>query len=231
MELIRHAISASDSHQALKSRPINHSNQVALSRTQSLLTAGRVTGLVSLMLLILLSKASKSASSLLSLRSLRSLRSPPLSRQISRMKSSKTTTIALATTLAAVYSTYKSAGASSRTQPSRTSQGHHHQTHSVQASSTSTPTSPPLSSPPVEIRGSTSQSQSQSSRTPMYKCERCGGLQYRLGETREVGGLLSKILNLQVRRFLTVTCARCGFTEFFNRRQSIATHALDFIVR
>lgn len=52
-----------------------------------------------------------------------------------------------------------------------------------------------------------------------------------LGEIREVGGLVSKILNVQNRLFKTVTCSQCGFTEYFERKQSALSNAIDLFVR
>jgi predicted nucleic-acid-binding Zn-ribbon protein len=64
-----------------------------------------------------------------------------------------------------------------------------------------------------------------------YVCPKCQNTTYNVGETREVAGLVSKILNLQVRRFKTVTCTRCGFTEYFERRQSPISNVVDLFVR
>eukprot|EP00700_Malawimonas_jakobiformis_P002060 EC723130.1.p1 GENE.EC723130.1~~EC723130.1.p1 ORF type:complete len:146 (+),score=1.00 EC723130.1:109-546(+) len=62
-------------------------------------------------------------------------------------------------------------------------------------------------------------------------CKRCNSAAYTVSETREVRGLITKILNLQTRRFLTVTCDACGFTEFFERYQNPLSNMADLVVR
>eukprot|EP01080_Neovahlkampfia_damariscottae_P010470 gene10470-2992_t len=64
-----------------------------------------------------------------------------------------------------------------------------------------------------------------------FKCEKCGCTEYKTGETISVGGLISKILNIQTRRFSTLTCQTCGFTEFFERYQNPITNIIDIFIR
>lgn len=64
-----------------------------------------------------------------------------------------------------------------------------------------------------------------------YLCDKCGSTEYKLGETRSVSGLLSKIFNIQTRRFCTTTCTRCGFTEFYERYQNPLSNVIDILIR
>ena len=46
-----------------------------------------------------------------------------------------------------------------------------------------------------------------------YYCVRCRNTAYETGELRATGGILSKIFDIQTRRFTTVTCTRCRHTD------------------
>ena len=50
---------------------------------------------------------------------------------------------------------------------------------------------------------------------------------YNLGEIRVTGSFWSKIFNIQNKRFSSVTCEKCSYTEFY-RRQSASTMAIFF---
>jgi uncharacterized protein len=51
------------------------------------------------------------------------------------------------------------------------------------------------------------------------------------GQTISVGGLISKIFNIQTRKFSTLTCQTCGFTEFFERYQNPISNIIDIFIR
>lgn len=64
--------------------------------------------------------------------------------------------------------------------------------------------------------------------TPLkYKCVKCAGEAYDLGEIRAAGGFWSKIFDVQGRRFTTVTCQRCKYTEFFRADSSMIGTLFD----
>ncbi len=56
--------------------------------------------------------------------------------------------------------------------------------------------------------------------TRKYKCPKCSNRDFELGEFRAVGGFWSKIFNVQSKRFSTVTCSRCAYTEIYKRTSS-----------
>jgi predicted nucleic-acid-binding Zn-ribbon protein len=65
----------------------------------------------------------------------------------------------------------------------------------------------------------------------MFKCPKCGCRSYTLGQSLCAGGFLSKILNIQTRKFVTVTCNDCGFSEFYERYQSPWANVIDIFIR
>lgn len=45
------------------------------------------------------------------------------------------------------------------------------------------------------------------------KCAKCSDNEYETSEFRAAGGFLSKVFDVQSRKFTTVTCTRCKYTE------------------
>jgi len=48
-----------------------------------------------------------------------------------------------------------------------------------------------------------------------YFCMKCKGTEYRAGEFRTTGSGISRFLNLQNKKYATVACAGCGYTELY----------------
>ncbi len=61
-----------------------------------------------------------------------------------------------------------------------------------------------------------------------YKCPKCGNTQFEADEMRATGGPLAKIFDVQNKKFTTVTCSRCGYTEFYKGTTSAMGNVLDF---
>ena len=60
-----------------------------------------------------------------------------------------------------------------------------------------------------------------------YTCPKCGNMQYEIGEFRAAGGFLSKVFDVQSKRFSTVTCTRCKFTEIYRTSSSMLGNVFD----
>ncbi len=61
-----------------------------------------------------------------------------------------------------------------------------------------------------------------------YSCPKCGNSQYEVGEMRTAGGFWTKIFDIQSKRFSTVTCSRCRYTEIFQADTSMLGNIFDF---
>lgn len=48
------------------------------------------------------------------------------------------------------------------------------------------------------------------------RCPKCSGRDLSHGELRGAGGFLSSFLDLAMRRFKTISCKACGYTEFYS---------------
>jgi len=61
-----------------------------------------------------------------------------------------------------------------------------------------------------------------------YACPKCSNKQYEVGQFRAAGGLWSKIFDIQSRKFTTVTCDRCKYTEIYKANSKMLGNIFDF---
>lgn len=60
-----------------------------------------------------------------------------------------------------------------------------------------------------------------------YECPKCGNKHYDLSEMRATGGTLSKIFDVQNKKFTSVTCTNCTYTEFYKAKTSAMSNIFD----
>jgi len=63
-----------------------------------------------------------------------------------------------------------------------------------------------------------------------YLCPKCGNRQCEVGEIRTTGSYLTKIFNIQNKRFTSVICTRCRYSEFYSVSSSKIGDIFDFFV-
>jgi predicted nucleic-acid-binding Zn-ribbon protein len=61
-----------------------------------------------------------------------------------------------------------------------------------------------------------------------FRCPKCSNMSYDVGEFRATGGFLSKVFDVQNRKFTTVTCTRCQYTEIYRAPSSMLGNIFDF---
>ncbi len=66
--------------------------------------------------------------------------------------------------------------------------------------------------------------------TLRYECPKCSHTAFETGEIRTTGGLLTKLFNVQNKKFTTVTCAQCRYTEMFQTDSSTLGNVFDFFM-
>lgn len=64
-----------------------------------------------------------------------------------------------------------------------------------------------------------------------YLCAKCGNTAFESSEFRATGGFLTKIFDIQSKKFTTITCTRCKFTELYKGDQSTLGNVFDFMTR
>jgi predicted nucleic-acid-binding Zn-ribbon protein len=62
----------------------------------------------------------------------------------------------------------------------------------------------------------------------MYKCPKCGNTQYETDEMRATGGAFAKLFDVQNKKFTTITCTKCRYTELYKASSSKLGNILDF---
>jgi predicted nucleic-acid-binding Zn-ribbon protein len=60
-----------------------------------------------------------------------------------------------------------------------------------------------------------------------YTCPKCGNVECETSELRATGGYLSKLFDVQSKRFTTVTCSRCRYTELYQAQSSMLGNIFD----
>jgi predicted nucleic-acid-binding Zn-ribbon protein len=63
--------------------------------------------------------------------------------------------------------------------------------------------------------------------TSGYRCSKCDHNRFEVGEIRATGGFWSKIFNVQNKKFSTVTCSKCRFTEMYQADSSKLGNLFD----
>ena len=60
-----------------------------------------------------------------------------------------------------------------------------------------------------------------------YSCPKCGHNDFEVGEMRATGGRWSKVFDVQSKKFSSVTCLRCSYTEFYKAKTSALSNIFD----
>ena len=61
-----------------------------------------------------------------------------------------------------------------------------------------------------------------------WTCPKCGFDEFETGQFRATGGMLAKIFDVQNKRFSTVSCSQCHFTEIYKTDTSTLGNVFDF---
>ena len=60
-----------------------------------------------------------------------------------------------------------------------------------------------------------------------FTCSKCRNTECDVGEFRAAGGFLSKLVDVQSKRFTTVTCTNCQYTEIYRTSSSMLGNIFD----
>lgn len=63
-----------------------------------------------------------------------------------------------------------------------------------------------------------------------YICPKCGNKEYESDQFQATGGNLAKIFDVQNKKFTTISCKRCGYTELYKTQSSSGWNVLDFLI-
>ena len=61
-----------------------------------------------------------------------------------------------------------------------------------------------------------------------WSCPKCGNIHIETDEFRATGGAFAKIFDVQNKKFSTVTCSQCMYTEIYRADTSTLGNVFDF---
>lgn len=64
-----------------------------------------------------------------------------------------------------------------------------------------------------------------------YVCPKCGNNQYESDQFQATGGNFAKLFDVQNKKFITLSCSRCGYTELYKAQTDTGMNILDFLMR
>ena len=62
-----------------------------------------------------------------------------------------------------------------------------------------------------------------------YICPKCGNQNYELDSFAATGGGFAKLFDVQNKRFTTITCTQCKYTELYKGSTGKMSNILDFL--
>lgn len=63
-----------------------------------------------------------------------------------------------------------------------------------------------------------------------FVCAKCGSTSFEHDQFQATGGNFAKIFDIQNKRFITISCTRCGFTELYKQQTSTGWNILDLLM-
>ncbi len=67
-------------------------------------------------------------------------------------------------------------------------------------------------------------------RQVQYVCPKCGCTHYETDQFQATGGNFAKIFDIQNKKFVTISCGNCGFTELYKAQTGTGWNVLDFLL-
>ena len=63
-----------------------------------------------------------------------------------------------------------------------------------------------------------------------YVCPKCGNGRFEHDQFQATGGNLARVFDVQNKKFITVSCTQCGYTEIYKAETSTGMNILDFLM-
>lgn len=63
-----------------------------------------------------------------------------------------------------------------------------------------------------------------------YTCLKCANHTFEQDQFQATGGDFSKFFNVQNKKYITISCAQCGYTELYKAQTSTGMNILDFLL-
>ena len=63
-----------------------------------------------------------------------------------------------------------------------------------------------------------------------YECPKCGCKRFVQDQFQATGGTMAKLFDVQNKKFITISCAECGYTELYRAETSTGENILDLLL-
>ena len=63
-----------------------------------------------------------------------------------------------------------------------------------------------------------------------YQCVKCGNTEFEQDQFQATGGTFAKLFDVQNKKFVTITCKKCGYTEIYKTDTDAGINILDFFM-
>lgn len=63
-----------------------------------------------------------------------------------------------------------------------------------------------------------------------WKCVKCGNSEFSSDQFQATGGNFAKLFDVQNKKFITVSCTNCGYTELYKGTTSSGMDVLDYLM-
>lgn len=63
-----------------------------------------------------------------------------------------------------------------------------------------------------------------------WKCVKCGNTSFEKDQFQATGGNFAKMFDIQNKKYITVSCSNCGYTEIYKANSSTGMNVLDFLI-
>lgn len=63
-----------------------------------------------------------------------------------------------------------------------------------------------------------------------YICIKCGYTHFESDQFQVTGGNFAKIFDIQNKKFTTISCKRCGYTELYKQDSDSGLNIIDFLI-
>lgn len=63
-----------------------------------------------------------------------------------------------------------------------------------------------------------------------WKCPKCCHEEYEKDQFQAAGGNFAKVFDVQNKKFITISCAKCGYTELYKEETTAGMNIFDFLM-
>ena len=63
-----------------------------------------------------------------------------------------------------------------------------------------------------------------------WKCPKCENEEYEKDQFQATGGNFAKVFDVQNKKFITISCTKCGYTELYKAETTAGMNIFDFLM-